>query len=58
MTTFSIPKKIFLKIESLMCALRVHINRTQIKNNEYTAPLLRAYLTHNLPRELGEKLQD
>ena len=28
MTTFSIPEKIFLKIESLMCALRAHINRT------------------------------
>ena len=29
MTAFSILKKMFLKIESLMCALRAHINRTQ-----------------------------
>ena len=31
MTVFSIPKKIFLKIENLMCALKAHINinRTQ-----------------------------
>ena len=28
MIAFSIPKKIFLKIESLMCALRAHINRS------------------------------
>ena len=28
MTAFSIPEKIFLKIESLMCALKAHINRT------------------------------
>ena len=28
MITFSIPEKIFLKIESLMCALRAHVNRT------------------------------
>ena len=28
MTTFSIPEKMFLKIESLMCALRAHVNRT------------------------------
>ena len=28
MTTFSIPEKIFLKIESLMCVLRAHVNRT------------------------------
>ena len=30
MTTFSIPKKIFLKVENLMCALRAHINQTHI----------------------------
>ena len=28
--TFSIPEKIFPQIESLMCALRAHINRTHI----------------------------
>ena len=28
MTAFSIPKKMFLKIESLMYALRAHVNRT------------------------------
>ena len=28
MTVFSISEKIFQKIESLMCALRAHINRT------------------------------
>ena len=28
MTAFSILEKMFLKIESLMCALRAHINRT------------------------------
>ena len=27
MTIFSIPKKMFLKIESLMCALKPHVNR-------------------------------
>ena len=27
MTAFSIPEKIFLKVENLMCALRAHINR-------------------------------
>ena len=32
MTAFSIPKKMFLKIESLMCALRAHVNR-ESKNN-------------------------
>ena len=31
MTAFSIPEKMFLKIESLMCALRAHINRTHIR---------------------------
>ena len=30
MAAFSIPEKMFLKIENLMCALRAHINRTQI----------------------------
>ena len=30
MTAFSIPKEIFLKIESLMYALRAHINRTHL----------------------------
>ena len=29
-TAFSILEKMFLKIESLMCALRAHINRTHI----------------------------
>ena len=28
LTAFSIPEKMFSKIESLMCALREHINRT------------------------------
>ena len=28
MIAFSIPEKMFLKIESLMCVLRAHINRT------------------------------
>ena len=28
MIAFLIPQKMFLKIESLMCALRAHINRT------------------------------
>ena len=27
MIAFSIPEKMFLKIENLMCALRTHINR-------------------------------
>ena len=30
MTAFSILEKIFLKIESLMCALSAHINQTHI----------------------------
>jgi len=29
-TAFSIPEKMFSKIENLICALRVHINRTLI----------------------------
>ena len=29
MTAFSIPKKMFLKTENLMCTLRAHVNRTQ-----------------------------
>ena len=29
MTVFSISEKMFLKIESLMCVLRTHINRIQ-----------------------------
>ena len=28
MIAFLIPQKMFLKIESLMCALKAHINRT------------------------------
>ena len=28
MIAFSISEKMFLKIESLMCALRAHVNRT------------------------------
>ena len=32
MTVFSIPEKMFSKIESLMCILRAHVNRTQFKN--------------------------
>ena len=32
MATFSIFEKMFSKIESLMCALNAHINRTHLKN--------------------------
>ena len=39
MTTFSILEKIFLKIENLMCALRVHVNRN--------LPKIQAVLTLN-----------
>jgi len=35
MTAFSIPNKMFAKIESLICALRAHINRTH-NNNAHT----------------------
>ena len=34
MTAFSIPEKMFPKIESLMCALRAHINQSLKEYNK------------------------
>ena len=52
MITFSIPEKIFLKIENLMCAFRVHINRTLLYNittkSLRTCRYLIGYPTNNL----------
>ena len=41
MTVFSISDKMFLKIESLMCALRAHINRTHILVPQTKIPVAR-----------------
>ena len=52
MTVFLIPKKIFLKIENLMCALRAHINRT-LSNNTLDITRMILYLNCQVENKSG-----